>query len=49
MKKKHIELLIRFHKPTSRNLYTLRDCGVSLYRDLKGETYEYARIVYFSF
>jgi hypothetical protein len=28
MKKKHIEFLLKFHKPTSRHLYTLRDRGV---------------------
>jgi len=28
MKEKHIEFLIRFHKPTSRRLYTLCNCGV---------------------
>ena len=30
MKEKHIEFLIRFHKPTSRHLYTLRYNGVIL-------------------
>ena len=30
MKKKHKDFMIRFHKPTSRHLYTLRNCGVSL-------------------
>ncbi len=34
MKKKHIEFLIRFHKPTSRHLYTLRDGGVEGNSDL---------------
>ncbi len=34
MKEKHIEFLVRFHKPTSRHLYTLRDGGMSLNREL---------------
>ena len=28
MKQKHIDFIIRFHKPTSRHLYTLRDGGI---------------------
>ena len=33
MKEKHIEFLIRFHKPTSRQLNLLGDCGVILNSD----------------
>jgi len=29
MKKKHLDFLTKFHKPTSRHLYTLRDGGVN--------------------
>ena len=29
MKKKHKDFMIRFHKPTSRHLYTLRNGGIS--------------------
>ena len=32
MKKKHKDFMIRFHKPTSRDLYTLRNGGISLNR-----------------
>jgi hypothetical protein len=28
MKKKHLDFLLKFHKPLSRHLYTLRDRGV---------------------
>ena len=28
MKDQHLKFLLKFHKPTSRHLYTLRDCGV---------------------
>jgi len=35
MKKKHLDFLLKFHKP-SRHFYTLRDGGVSLNRELKG-------------
>ena len=28
MKKKHKDFMIRFHKPTSRHLYTLRNGGI---------------------
>ena len=28
MKQKHVDFIMKFHKPTSRHLYTLRDCGV---------------------
>jgi hypothetical protein len=34
MKERHIEFLIRFHKPTSRQLNLLRDGGVILNSDL---------------
>lgn len=34
MKKKHKDFMIRFHKPTSRHLYTLRNGGVDLNGDL---------------
>jgi hypothetical protein len=34
MKERHIEFLIRFHKPTSRQLNLLSDGGVSLNSDL---------------
>ncbi len=30
MKKKHLDFLLKFHKPTSRHLYTLRNGGVDL-------------------
>jgi len=29
MKKKHLDFLLKFHKPTSRHLYTLRNGGIS--------------------
>ena len=29
MKDQHLKFLLKFHKPTSRHLYTLRDGGVS--------------------
>ena len=35
MKEKHIEFLIRFHKPTSRQLNLLSDGGVSSNSDLE--------------
>ena len=28
MKQKHVDFIMKFHKPTSRHLYTLRDGGV---------------------
>jgi hypothetical protein len=28
MKKKHLDFLIKFYKPKSRHLYTLRNCRV---------------------
>ena len=28
MKKKHLDFLLKFHKPTSRHLYTLRNSGI---------------------
>lgn len=30
MKQKHVDFIMKFHKPTSRHLYTLRDCGIIL-------------------
>ena len=30
MKKKHLNFILKFHKPTIRHLYTLRNCGVDL-------------------
>ena len=30
MKDQHLKFLLKFHKPTSRHLYTLSDCGVDL-------------------
>ena len=35
MRRHHINFLLKFHKPTSRHLYTLRDGGVDLNRELK--------------
>ena len=34
MRRHHINFLLKFHKPTSRRLYTLRDCGEDLNREL---------------
>ncbi len=34
MKKRHLDFLTKFHKPTSRHLYTLRNSGVVLNSDL---------------
>ena len=39
MKKKHKDFMIRFHKPTSRHLYTLRDGGATLNSDLEIENH----------
>ena len=33
MKKKHKDFMKRFHKPTSRHLYTLRNGGISASSD----------------
>ena len=41
MKEKHIEFLIRFHKPTSRQLNLLSDGGVEQNRELKKILYEH--------
>ena len=41
MKERHIEFLVRFHKPTSRHLYTLRNGGVEQNRELKKILYEH--------
>ena len=30
MKQKHVDFIMKFHKPTSRHLYTLRYGGVDL-------------------
>jgi len=35
MKERHIEFLIRFHKPTSRQLNLLSDGGIEQNRELK--------------
>ena len=39
MKEKHIEFLIRFHKPTSRQLNLLSDSRVIHNSKLKGDNY----------
>ena len=39
MKEKHIEFLIRFHKPTSRQLNLLSDCGIIHNSKLTGDNY----------
>ena len=36
MRKKHLDFLIKFHKPTSRHLYLLRNGGVDLNSALTG-------------
>jgi len=41
MKKKHMDFIAKFHKPTSRHLYTLRDGGVEQNRELKKILYEH--------
>jgi len=41
MKERHIEFLIRFHKPTSRQLNLLSDGGVEQNRELKKILYEH--------
>ena len=35
MKKKHMDFIAKFHKPTSRHLYTLRDGGMIWNSDSK--------------
>ena len=39
MKERHIEFLVRFHKPTSRHLYTLRNGRVDLNGALNRKNY----------
>ena len=39
MKDQHLKFLLKFHKPTSRHLYTLRYGGVILNSDLEVENY----------
>ncbi len=34
MKQKHVDFIMKFHKPTSRHLYTLRDGRVVSNSDL---------------
>ena len=34
MRRHHINFLLKFHKPTSRHLYTLRDGGVGSFAEL---------------
>ena len=41
MKDQHLRFLLKFHKPTSRHLYTLRDGGVEQNRELKKILYEH--------
>ena len=37
MKKKHLDFILKFHKLTSRHLYTLRNCGVEHNSELNFE------------